>query len=71
MTEKATGVFVRLPIPEYNARKIRAAIDTPAYEPEKLSAILLAIGTPVRGGELACIGSVKWYANDPDPIVET
>lgn len=72
MTDKnPIGAFVRLPIPEVAARKIRTALDTPSYEPERLYAALLAIGTPINGNELACAGSVKWYANDPDPIVET
>lgn len=55
MSDKPTGVFVRLPLSETDARKIRSAIDTPSYEPESLSAELLAIGTPVPGGDLEVV----------------
>lgn len=56
MSDKPTGVFVRLPLSETDARKIRSAIDTPSYEPESLSAELLAIGTPVTGGDVQVVG---------------
>lgn len=58
MTEKPTGVFVRLPIPEVAARKIRGALNTPSYEPERLYTALITIGTPVQGAELETLGYV-------------
>lgn len=70
MSEKPTGVFVRLPLSKA-ARELlvdAAAFGKPDDSHDKA---ILAIGTPATGGKEICAGSVKWHENDVEPVLET
>lgn len=64
MSDKPTGVFVRLPLS--NEQLGNLLIPTRTFNERMIS-----IGTPVTGGKEICSGSVKWHENDREPTLET
>ena len=64
MSDKPTGVFVRLPLSE--AQKA-AAYDLTSKS--GATDAILAIGTPVTGGNLQPIGKVAGHFSDGQPMV--
>lgn len=64
MSDKPTGVFVRLPLSNEQLGKL--LIPTRTFNERMIS-----IGTPVTGGKEICAGSVKWHENDVEPVLET
>ncbi|MBS0988961.1 hypothetical protein JK182_09840 [Acetobacter okinawensis] len=60
MSDKPTGVFVRLPLSNEQLGKLLAPIGT-------LNERMISIGTPVTGGELTCTGTIAWFEKDREP----
>ena len=83
MSDKPTGVFVRLPL---SGAQINSA-DAIAKEIAENNAenewrfarhhfascdnLVRSMGTPVTGGKEICSGIVKWHENDIEPTLET
>lgn len=58
MTDKPTGVFVRLPLSGDSVSILRQHIPSKSVTNDELINAIRAIGTPVQGGELEAVGSV-------------
>lgn len=74
MTQPYKGIYIPLPLtPEMVTQFVEAlGGDEPlACDAIALGNVLDAIGTPVAGGELTSCGSVKWYQDEVDPILES
>lgn len=59
MSDKPTGVFVRLPLSEEAASVMRNHIMSQILTADALAHTLLAIGTPVTGGDLYPVGYIN------------
>ena len=72
MSEKPTGVFVRLPLSATQREQYLDVINSGEpleAEASALEAGILAIGTPVTGGNLQPIGKVAGHFSDGQPMV--
>lgn len=64
MSDKPTGVFVRLPLSNEQLGKLLAPIGT-------LNERMISIGTPVSGGELTRTGTIAWFEKDREPSLSS
>lgn len=75
MSDKPTGVFIRLPLSDEDVRAMDKAIShgwvTQARPTQESCAEdgILAIGTPVTAGDLKPIGKVAGHFSDGQPMV--